>query len=174
MTEVGIFLLHSAAVGMGATLLMDLWTVIRRFVFAIPLLDYGLVGRWLGHIVRGRFRHDAIGAANPIPCERVIGWMFHYLTGMVFAAILLFAWGPDWGRNPTIGPALVVGIGTVAAPFLIMQPAMGSGIAASRTPRPAIARVHSVIAHMVFGLGLYVTASMIVETGFGAAFSSGA
>jgi hypothetical protein len=36
-----------------------------------------------------------------------------------------------------------------------MQPGMGAGIAASRTPRPAAARVQSLITHTVFGVGLY-------------------
>jgi Protein of unknown function (DUF2938) len=43
----------------------------------------------------------------------------------------------------------------VAAPFLLMQPGMGAGIAASRTPRPAAARLHSLVTHGIFGLGLY-------------------
>jgi hypothetical protein len=46
----------------------------------------------------------------------------------------------------------------VAAPFFLMQPGMGAGIAASRTPRPAAARLHSLINHAVFGLGLYLAA----------------
>jgi Protein of unknown function (DUF2938) len=54
-----------------------------------------------------------------------------------------------------ITPALLVGIGTVAAPFLLMQPGMGAGIAASRTPRPAAARVQSLLTHFIFGVGLY-------------------
>ncbi len=52
---------------------------------------------------------------------------------------------------------MLIGIGSVAAPFFVMQPAMGAGIAASRTPRPAIARLHSLVTHAVFGLGLYTT-----------------
>ena len=67
-------------------------------------------------------------------------------------------WGLAWIQRPTIGPALIVGIGTVAAPFLLMQPGMGAGIAASRTPRPAAARIQSLVTHAVFGLGLYATA----------------
>ena len=40
----------------------------------------------------------------------------------------------------------------------ILQPAMGLGIAARRAPNPAMARLHSLVAHVVFGLGLYLTA----------------
>jgi hypothetical protein len=93
-----------------------------------------------------------------MPHESAIGWTAHYLIGIAFAAILLASFGLDWARHPTIWPALVVGIGTVAAPFLIMQPGMGTGIAASRTPNPSAARLRSLVAHAVFGIGLYVTA----------------
>jgi hypothetical protein len=87
--------------------------------------------------------------------ERPIGWAAHYLIGIAFAAMLLAIWGLEWARHPTIGPALIVGIGSVAAPFLLMQPGMGAGIAASRTPRPAAARFQSIVTHAMFGLGLY-------------------
>ncbi len=62
---------------------------------------------------------------------------------------------------PTLGPALLVGVGTVAAPFLLMQPGMGAGIAASRTPRPNAARLQSLATHAVFGAGLYAAALVL-------------
>jgi hypothetical protein len=105
----------------------------------------------------GRFRHESIAASSPMRGEHIIGWTAHYLIGIAFAALLISVWGFEWVQHPTIGPAIAVGIGTVAAPFLIMQPGMGAGIAASRTPRPASARVQSLITHAVFGLGLYAT-----------------
>lgn len=116
------------------------------------------VGRWLAHMPRGRFRHEAIDAAPPVRGEGPIGWTAHYLTGIVFAAVLLALWGLDWARHPTVGPALIVGIGSVAAPFLLMQPGMGAGIAAGRTPKPGAARLRSLVTHGVFGLGLYAAA----------------
>lgn len=144
--------------GTGATMVMDLWALARRRLLATPLPDYGLVGRWLAHMPRGRFRHDSIKAAPPVRGERFVGWTAHYLTGIAFAAILLAIGGADWARQPTPGLALAVGIGTVAAPFLLMQPGMGAGIAANRTPRPAAARIQSLVTHAVFGLGLYAAA----------------
>lgn len=145
----------SILVGAGATAVIDLWAIARRRLLGIPPPDYGLVGRWLAHMTRGRFRHDSIAAAAPVPGERLIGWTAHYLIGISFAAILLGVWGLAWIHHPALGPALLVGIGTVAAPFLVMQPGMGAGIAASRTPRPAAARMQSLVTHAIFGLGLY-------------------
>ncbi|AGW88412.1 DUF2938 domain-containing protein [Cupriavidus necator] len=152
----GSFLLSALLIGTGATLVMDAWAIVRKRVLGVPPLDYGLVGRWLAHLPRGRVRHHPIAASPAVPGERVIGWIAHYLTGIVFAAILLALWGLEWARHPTPGPALVVGIVSVAAPFLVIQPAMGAGIAARRTPRPNVARLHSLVTHAVFGLGLYV------------------
>lgn len=142
--------------GVGATAVMDLWAIVRKRLLGIAPPNYGLVGRWFAHMLRGRFRHDSIAAALPVQGEHLIGWVAHYLTGIMFAAILLGIWGLAWIQHPTIGPALVVGICTVAAPFLVMQPGMGAGIAASRTPRPAAARFQSLVTHAIFGFGLYV------------------
>ena len=141
--------------GVGATAVMDTWGFARKRLLGIPAPNYGLVGRWLAHMPRGRFRHESIAAAPPVQGERAIGWTAHYLIGIAFAAILPGLWGTAWFHQPTIGPALAVGIATVAAPFLVMQPGMGAGIAASRTPRPAVARLQSLLTHAIFGLGLF-------------------
>lgn len=144
--------------GAGATTTMDLWGLLRRRIFGIPLPDYGMVGRWLGHMPRGRFRHDRIAVAAPVAGERVVGWIAHYATGIAFAALLPATLGQAWLRAPTLPPALAVGVATVLAPFLLMQPGMGAGLAARRTPRPGAARLQSLLTHAVFGLGLYLAA----------------
>jgi hypothetical protein len=143
--------------GAGATLATDFWALARRCVLGTPQPDWGQVGRWLGHMRRGRFRHQAIRAAAPVRGERLIGWTAHYATGIAFAALLPLLWGPGWLRDPTPGPALAVGLGTALAPFLLMQPGMGAGIAASRTPRAAVARLQSLVTHGMFGVGLYLS-----------------
>jgi hypothetical protein len=155
MDEAVASLVSVLVIGVGATAAMDLWTIVRKRLLGVPPFDYGLVGRWLAHLARGRFRHDPIAASPPVRGERALGWAAHYLIGVMFAALLLAIWGLDWVRRPTIVPALVIGFATVVAPFLVMQPAMGAGIAASRTPRPAQARVQTLLTHAIFGLGLY-------------------
>jgi hypothetical protein len=150
------YLVGTLIIGVGATAVMDLWGIARRPLLSIPPPNYGLVGRWLAHMTRGRFRHESIATSPPVHGESLIGWIAHYLIGIAFAAVLVGIWGGTWIARPTLGPALIVGVGSVAAPFLLMQPGMGSGIAARRTPRPGAARLQSLITHGVFGLGLYV------------------
>ena len=160
-------ILPALLVGAGATAVMDLWAVARKHLLCIPLPDYGLVGRWIAHMaLSGRFHHDRISAAPAVRGERAIGWIAHYLTGIVFAALLIALCGIEWLRQPAIGPALLVGVATVAAPFLLMQPGMGAGLAARRTPNPSAARVRSLVTHAIFGLGLYAggwTAALLVR-----------
>ena len=144
--------------GIAATAIADLWTLARRQLFGTPLPNYGLVGRWIAHMTRGQFRHASIAAAPAARGEGVIGWATHCLVGIMFALLLLAVAGGEWFAHPTPMPALLVGLATVAAPFFVMQPAMGAGIAASRTPRPAAARLQSLVFHGFFGLGLYAGA----------------
>ena len=154
-------LLFTLYIGIGATAVMDLWGLARKPLLGIAPPNYALVGRWIAYMTHGRFHHDSIAASAPVRGEHIIGWTVHYLTGIAFAAMLIGIWGAAWVQQPTIGPALAVGIGAVAAPFFLMQPGMGAGIAASRTPRPASARLQSLITHGVFGLGLYAAGQMV-------------
>jgi hypothetical protein len=151
-------LLFAIVVGTGATVLIDLLAIVRKRLFNVPMPNYGLVGRWMAYMPHGKFRHDPIGATPPVKGEQIIGWSAHYVIGIAYAGLLLAWVGNEWIEHPTLAPALAVGVATVAAPFLLMQPGMGSGIAGARTASPVATRMHSLIMHSVFGLGLYLTA----------------
>lgn len=148
-------------IGLAGSVLIDAWTLLLRRAFHAPTLDYALVGRWIGHFPRGRFAHARIGAAAPVPGERVLGYVAHYSIGVAFALMLLAIWGLDWVESPTLLPALIVGIGSVAAPWFVMQPAFGLGIAGSRTANPLAGRLRNLGTHTVYALGLYVSALVI-------------
>ena len=143
-------------IGVGATAVMDLWGVARKPLLGIPAPDYALVGRWIAWMTRGRFGHDSIARSSAVRGELLIGWLVHYGVGIAFAAVLVGIEGLSWVSQPTLVPALLVGIGSMAAPFLLMQPGMGAGIAASRTPNPSAARRQSLATHAIFGFGLYL------------------
>ena len=149
-------LVRAVAVGAGATFGMDLWNFALKRVFGIPSLNVCLLGRWVLHMPEGRFRHPSIAAAEPKPQECPIGWMAHYATGVLFAVVFVFVVAPGtWLVRPTLWPAVLYGIVTVVFPLFVMQPAFGLGMASSRAPRPAQARLKSLGTHIVFGLGLY-------------------
>ena len=151
-------ILGGIAIGLGATLVMDLWNLFLKRAFSIPSLNYCLLGRWLRHMPEGTLRHANIGAAHQKPFECTIGWIGHYTIGVTFALVFVLLVSGGWLARPTLLPALLYGIGTVVFPFFIMQPSLGLGVAASRTPRPVRARLKSLATHTVFGVGLYVCA----------------
>lgn len=141
--------------------LMDIWALLLRRTLGVRGLDYGLLGRWIGHFRARRFNHQRIAAASAIPAERAIGWTAHYAISISFAFGFLAIVGTGWLRAPTLWPALAFGLGTVAAPWLVMQPAMGAGFASSRTPSPNWSRLRNIATHMVFGTGLYCSAVLM-------------
>jgi hypothetical protein len=151
-------ILGAIAMGIGATLVMDLWNLFLKRTFSIPSLNYCWLGRWLRHMPGGTFRHASIAAAPQKPFECTVGWMAHYALGVGFALVFVVLTAGDGLARPTVLPALLYGMGTVVFSFFIMQPAFGLGIAASRTPKPTQARLKSLVTHTVFGVGLYVGA----------------
>lgn len=161
MSEPLEFVLRGVILGVGASALMDLWGLVLRRGFGVPTLDYALLGRWLGHMRNGVFVHDRIGASAPVPHERALGWAAHYGIGITFAWGLLALWGLDWARSPSIVPPMAVGLGTILAPWLLMQPGMGAGFAGARTPNPTATRLRNVGTHAVYGFGLFLMALVL-------------
>lgn len=150
--------LRALVMGVVAAALMDAWGFLLRRAFGISTLDYALLGRWIGHVPKGRLFHERIASADPIPGERPLGWLAHYAIGVAFAALLLAMVGLDWARSPSLWPALALGLGTIVAPWLLMQPGMGAGIAGSRTADPTATRLRNLATHGVYGMGLYLAA----------------
>lgn len=144
-------------IGIGATAVMDVWLLLLKRL-GVPTLNFAFIGRWVGHLLQGRAIHASIAKAPAIPGESAWGWITHYAVGMAFAALLAGTQGGDWLRHPTLWPALAVGWCTAAAPLLVMQPAMGSGFLALRTPTPLKNCLRSLANHTVFGFGLYLSA----------------
>ena len=155
------YILGAAAIGVGASLLMDAWNLLLKRAIGIPSLSYCLLGRWLLHMPEGTFSHSSISAAQEKRFECPVGWLAHYSIGVAFALGFLALQSGDWLARPTLLPALLYGIATVVFPLFIMQPALGLGIAASRTPKPTQARLKSLATHTVFGVGLYLCALVV-------------
>jgi len=156
------FAFRAVFIGAGATLVIDLWAALLRR-FGIPSLNFALLGRWIGHVFRGQLTHPSIAKAPPVRRELWLGWLAHYGIGISFGGLLLAWVGLDWARSPTVVPAFVVGVGTVVAPLFVLQPALGAGIASSKTPTPVFNTLKSLMTHSVFGLGLFIAAFVAAQ-----------
>jgi Protein of unknown function (DUF2938) len=157
------YLVDGIAIGIGATLLMDLWNLFLKRVFGVPSLNYCFLGRWVLHIPDGTFRHPSIAKAAPKSFECQLGWITHYTIG-ISLAIVFVAIVSGWVARPTLMPAIVYGIATVVFPFFVLQPSLGLGIASAKSANPTKARIKSLATHFVFGAGMYLTALVVSRT----------
>ena len=148
-------------IGIGATLLMDIWAILLHLAFGQAKPNWAPAGRWFWHLGRGKVFHDRIADARPFAYELALGWIGHYAVGVLYGLMLAFIVGPTWFAAPTFLPAWILGLVTVGAGWFLMQPGLGLGWAASRTPNPNKVRLLNLIAHTVFAAGLYGTALLI-------------
>lgn len=155
MNNLFLSLISAILIGLGATLVFDLWGLFLKYTFKITPSNICLVGRWLLTMPEGIFKHSNIGSAPRKRAECTVGWIAHYTIGVNFAIAFIAFAGNHWLEYPTPIPAILYGIVTVLAPFSIMQPAFGLGFAASKVANPAQARLRSLMNHTAFGVGLY-------------------
>jgi hypothetical protein len=155
MNNLALSITSAILMGLGATLTFDLGTLFLKYIFKITPSNICLVGRWILYMPEGTFRHSNIASTPQKRAECMVGWIAHYLIGIMFASVFIGLTGNNWLQNPTPIPAIVFGVVTVLAPFLIMQPAFGFGLAASKSANPREARMRSLMNHTAFGVGLY-------------------
>ena len=163
MTKYKDFTLYSLFVGIGATLVLDLWTLFSGTFLGMRGASNAILGRWFAYLAEGTFQHSTIMQAPAIPNEMIIGLLGHYTVGILFAGLFLAVMGLEWVRRPTVLPALIFGVATILAPFFLMQPSMGFGIASSLSPDPMGARIRNLCTHAAFGIGLYVSALVLCQ-----------
>ena len=142
-------------IGACATFVIDVWALFVKQVLRLPTANWALVGRWFGYLPRGKFVHRPIADSAAIANELALGWIAHYATGIVYGIAYLGIIQGLLNRSPSLVSALSFGLLTLAAPWLILQPGMGAGIFASRTPRPGITRLVNMSMHTIFGVSLY-------------------
>ena len=148
-------ILYVLVVGVVATAALDAWQQVCRLAFGLPITDWGLIGRWVGHFKDGEFAHPDIARAPPIPNERAIGWLVHYAVGIGYAfSYLAFMW-LALGAPPSLVSALVFAALSVSVTWFFMEPVLGAGPMARNAPhRPAVL-AHDFSSHLALGVGLW-------------------
>lgn len=110
-------------------------------------------------------KREACACANyvnrPDAGRKALGWFLHYAIGVVFALAHIAVFGHHWLVEPSLTTGLITGAVTLVFPFLVIQPCLEFGFAASKTPTPWKARFLSTLAHLAYGLGLFITAFAI-------------
>lgn len=157
-------IVYGFLIGIGATMAMDIWAFVQNRLWNLPMPNWAMPGRWFAHLFKGTMFHQDIGLADEVPYERAMGWLFHYGVGIVYGIIFLLLVGSTWLQEPNFLTAWIFAIATIAAGWFILQPGMGLGWAASKTPTPWKARALGLVAHTVFGAGLWASGVLIGQT----------
>jgi DUF2938 family protein len=144
-------------VGILATVTMDVVAVIA---LRLGIAGRGprrtgpdLIGRWIGYLLQGKFRHTDILQTPPLRGELVLGLAAHYSIGivltLVYLGLLVVAHAP-----PRALSAILYGVATTVFPWFLMFPSQGMGCLGLDAPGDAhLVRV-SLFNHIIFGLGI--------------------
>ena len=141
--------------GVAGTLAMDIWAFALERFAGVARPNWGAVGRWVVEVSRGRIFHASIGDVAEVSGEARIGWAFHYLVGAIYGLVFVWIAGPAWLNAPTFMAVWVFSILTIGFGWFLLQPGLGLGWAASKTDNPWRARGLGLLAHTVFGLGMW-------------------
>ena len=147
-------ILGTAVAGVPATYAMDLAG--RKIVApALGKGPSGNLGRWIGHMLKGRFTHEDITRSAPVAHEAAIGTAAHYAIGFVLGAGYALLLRVPHARQNSLSRAVAYGIATTVFPWFWMFPARGQGIMGLRD-RDVRVPAFALVTHVAYGLGLGV------------------
>jgi hypothetical protein len=144
-------------VGILATVTMDVVAVIA---LRLGIAGRGprrtgpdLIGRWVGYLLRGKFRHTGILQTPRLRGELLMGLAAHYSIGIVltllYLGLLVLA-----HATPTALNAVLYGTATTVLPWFLMFPSQGMGWLGLDAPGDAHLAGMSLFNHIMFGLGI--------------------
>jgi len=151
-------------VGILATLTMD---VVAMIALRLGIAGRGprrtgpdLIGRWIGYLLRGKFRHTDILQTPPLRGELVLGLAAHYSIGIVLTLIYLGLLVVTHA-TPTVLSAILYGTATTVLPWFLMFPLQGMGWLGWNASADAHLARASLFNHIIFGLAIALWMAMM-------------
>ena len=158
------FLVLGVIVGILATVTMDAVAVIA---LRLGIAGRGqrrtgpdLIGRWIGYLLRGKFRHTDILETPPLRGELLLGFAAHYSIGIMLTLVYFGLLVVTRSRSTTFS-AILYGTATTVLPWFVMFPSQGMGWMGRDAPGDAHLARASLFNHVVFGLGIALWTAVI-------------
>ena len=120
-----------------------------------------MVGHWVFRLNSGTVFHDYITVELAFSYENFMGWVFHYLVGLIYGVIFVVVIGEQWLSEPTFMPVWLYAIATISAGWFLLSPRLGLGMALANTENPFKGRFMGPLSHSIFGLGMWFGALTI-------------
>jgi len=150
-----MFFLDGLLSGILATFFFDLFQISLSYAYNIRRSKWGVAGRYFWGLKKAMyFRNDIINEPA-IRYELIIGYVIHYIIGSIFGLIYII-FNTILFSEPSFFLALTIGFSTVLGAWCIMMPyAYNIGFFASREENQKKLLLQNLIAHFIFGVGLF-------------------
>ncbi len=127
-------LLKAIMAGVAGTIIMTMMTMVAPMM-GMPEMDIPkMLGNFMG-----------------VPVA--VGWLAHFMVGVVLAVIYAYAFYPKLSSAPALR-GIIFSIVPWLAVQLMLNPMMGAGLFAVNTPAPLLMVMGSLIGHIVYGTTL--------------------
>ena len=142
--------------GLFATFIFDLFQSSLNYAYGIEKPKWNLLGRYFLGYKESKFIRKTLIDDEELDNELLWGYFFHYLIGIIYGIVfvilnfLLFDY-------PSILLAYIFGFSTVLGAWCFLMPfAYTLGFFASKSEERTNLLVQNLIAHFVFGTGLFI------------------
>ena len=156
-----MFLIHGLIAGIVATVLFDIYQIALNYAYGINKTRWNLVGRYFIGLKNNKyFRDDLIN--DPLEKHELIyGYLIHYIIGIIYGLFYILI-NLIFYDEPSILIALIYGFITILGGWCIMMPfAYNLGFFASKSDEKFQLIVQGLLAHFVFGTGLFIGYSLV-------------
>ena len=151
-----MFFIYGILTGIIATIIFDIFQFSLSYAYNINKARWDLVGRYFIGLKEKKFFREDIENENQIKNELFIGYLVHYLIGVIYGIFYIIL-NLFLSNNPSLYLALIVGFISVLGAWCIMMPyAYNIGFFASKKEEQKQIIVQNLIAHFIFGVGLYI------------------
>ena len=151
-----MFIIGGIFSGVIATLLFDLFQISITYAYGINKPKWDLAGRYFIGVSRGKYIQEDLVNEPTEHIELIVGYSVHYLIGIIYGIIYVII-NSLFMEEPSLIFALVIGFLTVLGSWCLMMPyAYNSGFFASKKENQKQILVQNLLAHFVFGVGLFL------------------
>ena len=156
-----MFLIHGLLAGIIATALFDIYQIALNYAYGINKTRWDIVGRYFIGLKNYKyFREDLINDPSE-KYELICGYLIHYFIGIIYGFFYIFI-NIIFYKEPSFLIALVFGFITILGSWCIMMPfANNLGFFASKSDEKFQLMVQGLLAHFVFGTGLFIGYSSV-------------
>jgi len=156
-----MFLIYGLSAGIIATCLFDVYQVALNYAYGINKTRWDLVGRYFIGLKENKYFRENLINDDAEKNELFYGYLIHYIIGIIFGFFYICI-NIIFYNEPSILIAIIFGFTTILGAWCIMMPfAYNLGFFGSNSDEKYQLIVQGLIAHFVFGTGLFIGYSLV-------------